>query len=73
MRRRRIAEAYAFDGANAFRAVTAAGARTRADVLGALGAGTFEGLTGRMRFGIDHARTDPPRIYIVSGDDIKQF
>ena len=66
-------EAYAFDGANAFRAVTAAGAKTRADVLGALGAGTFEGLTGSMRFGTDHARTDPPRIYVVAGDDIKPF
>ena len=53
--------------------MTAAGARTRADVLGALGGGTFEGLTGSMRFGTDHARTDPPRIYIVAGDDIKPF
>ena len=45
--------------------------RTRADVLGALGAGTFEGLTGSMRFGADHGRVDPPRIYVVAGDDIK--
>jgi ABC-type branched-subunit amino acid transport system substrate-binding protein len=66
-------EAYAFDGASAFRAVTAAGARTRADVLGALGAGTFEGLTGSMRFGPDHGRTDPPRLYVIAGDDIKPF
>jgi branched-chain amino acid transport system substrate-binding protein len=64
-------EAYAFDGANAFRAVTAAGAHSRGDVLNALGAGTFEGLTGAMRFGPDHGRIDPPRIYTVSGDDIK--
>jgi len=66
-------EAYAFDGANAFRAVTAAGARTRADVLGALGAGTFEGLTGSLHFGPDHGRVDPPRLYVVTGDEIKRF
>jgi ABC-type branched-subunit amino acid transport system substrate-binding protein len=66
-------EAYAFDGAAAFRAVTAAGARTRGDVLNALGAGTFDGLTGSMRFGPDHGRIDPPRIYVVAGDDIKSF
>ena len=64
-------EAYAFDGANAFRAVTAAGAHTRGDVLNALGGGTFDGLTGAMRFGPDHGRVDSPRIYVVSGDDIK--
>jgi ABC-type branched-subunit amino acid transport system substrate-binding protein len=64
-------EAYAFDGANAFRAVTAAGAHTRGDVLSALGSGTFDGLTGAMRFGPDHGRVDSPRIYVVSGDDIK--
>jgi branched-chain amino acid transport system substrate-binding protein len=64
-------EAYAFDGASAFRTVTAAGAHTRGDVLSALGSGTFEGLTGAMRFGPDHGRVDSPRIYVVSGDDIK--
>ena len=64
-------EAYAYDGANAFRAVTGAGARTRAEVLNALGAGTFEGLTGAMRFGPDHGRIDPPRLYVITGDEIK--
>jgi ABC-type branched-subunit amino acid transport system substrate-binding protein len=64
-------EAYAYDGAAAFRAVTAAGARTRGDVLNALGAGTFEGLTGALRFGPDHGRVDPPRLYVISGDEIK--
>jgi ABC-type branched-subunit amino acid transport system substrate-binding protein len=64
-------EAYAFDGANAFRAAIAAGAHTRGDLLSALGAGTFEGLTGSMHFGPDHGRIDPPRVYVVSGDDIK--
>jgi ABC-type branched-subunit amino acid transport system substrate-binding protein len=66
-------EAYAFDGASAFRAITAAGAHTRAAVLNALSGGTFEGLTGQMRFGTDHGRVDPPRIYVVSGDDIKPY
>jgi len=66
-------EAYAFDGANAFRAVTGAGARTRGDVLNALGAGTFEGLTGNLRFGPDHGRVDPPRLYVITGDEIKPY
>jgi len=64
-------EAYAFDAASAFRTVTAGGARTRGEVLNALGAGTFEGLTGAMRFGADHGRIDPPRLYVVAGDEIK--
>ncbi|HZL20190.1 MAG TPA: ABC transporter substrate-binding protein [Polyangia bacterium] len=63
-------EAYAFDGVNLLRAVTGAGARTRADVLRALYDGTFEGLTGALRFGPDHARADEPRIYLVEGDQI---
>jgi len=66
-------EAYAFDAAAAFRSVTAGGARNRADVLGALGAGTFEGLTGAMRFGVDHGRVDAPRLYVIAGDDIKPY
>ena len=66
-------EVYAFDGANAFRAVTGAGARTRGDVLNALGAGTFEGLTGNLRFGPDHGRVDPPRLYVITGDEIKPY
>jgi ABC-type branched-subunit amino acid transport system substrate-binding protein len=64
-------EAYAFDGVNALRAVTGSGARTRADVLKALGAGSFDGLTGVLRFGPDHGRVDPPRIYVVDGEQIK--
>ena len=64
-------EAYAFDGVNALRTVTAAGARTRADVLKALAAGTFDGLTGGLRFSAEHARSDVPRVYVVEGDEIK--
>ena len=64
-------EAYAFDGVNALRAATAAGARTRAELLRALSAGTFEGLTGGLRFAPDHGRIDPPRIYVVDGEEIR--
>ncbi|MEA2696339.1 MAG: hypothetical protein QOI66_610 [Myxococcales bacterium] len=67
----RATEAYAYDGVTVLRAATARGARTRADVLKALGAGTFEGLTGNVQFGADHARVDAPLIYVVDGDDIK--
>jgi branched-chain amino acid transport system substrate-binding protein len=63
-------EAYAFDGVNVFRTVTGAGAHNRAEVLKALYDGTFEGLTGSLRFGPDHARADEPRIYAVDGDRI---
>jgi len=64
-------EAYAYDGVNALRAATAAGARTRGDLLRALAAGTFEGLTGALRFSPDHARVDPPRIYVIDGEEIR--
>jgi ABC-type branched-subunit amino acid transport system substrate-binding protein len=64
-------EAYAYDGVSALRAAAGAGARTRADVLKTLAAGSFEGLTGAMRFGPDHGRIDPPRLYTVDGDQIK--
>ncbi len=65
------AEAYAFDGVNVLRTVTAAGARTRADAVKAIATGAFEGLTGTVRFSPDHARADAPRIYVVDGDVIK--
>ncbi|HVV16722.1 MAG TPA: ABC transporter substrate-binding protein, partial [Polyangia bacterium] len=64
-------EAYAFDGVNAIRAAVAGGARTRGELNRALGSGTFDGLTGTLRFGPDHGRADPPRLYVVQGDDIK--
>jgi len=67
----RATEAYAYDGIALLRSVTAHGARTRADVLRALSGGTFEGLTGNLQFGADHARVDAPLIYVVDGDDIK--
>ncbi|MDB4980734.1 MAG: Extracellular ligand-binding receptor [Myxococcales bacterium] len=67
----RATEAYAFDGVNALRAAAATGGHTRADVLRALASGSFEGLTGTLRFGPDHARVDPARVYVVSGEQIK--
>ncbi|HVR61748.1 MAG TPA: penicillin-binding protein activator [Polyangia bacterium] len=64
-------EAYAYDGVAVLRAATARGARTRADLLRALATSIFEGLTGNIQFGPDHARIDAPLVYVVDGDDIK--
>jgi ABC-type branched-subunit amino acid transport system substrate-binding protein len=64
-------EAYAWDGVNALRAAAATGGRARADVLRALATGSFEGLTGTLRFGPEHERVDPPRVYTVDGDQIR--
>jgi ABC-type branched-subunit amino acid transport system substrate-binding protein len=64
-------EAYAFDGVNALRAAAASGGHSRADVLHALATGSFEGLTGTLRFGPDHGRADPPRVYTVDGEEVR--
>ena len=64
-------EAYAYDGVNAIRAAIAAGAKTRGDLLRALAEGTFQGLTGALRFGAGHERANPPVVYVVDGADIK--
>jgi hypothetical protein len=40
-------------------------------VLKALASNAFDGLTGAMRFGPDHGRVDPPRVYVVEGGEIK--
>jgi hypothetical protein len=40
-------------------------------VLRALAAGTFEGLTGGLRFDPEHGRIDPTRVYVVDGDQIR--
>jgi ABC-type branched-subunit amino acid transport system substrate-binding protein len=66
-----VTEAYAYDGVNAIRAAVAGGARTRGELARALASGSFDGLTGALRFGPDHGRADPPRLYVVQGDDIK--
>jgi ABC-type branched-subunit amino acid transport system substrate-binding protein len=64
-------EAYAYDGVRLLRGATETGARTRSEVLKALAAGSFSGLTGTARFGPDHGRVDPPLVYVVDGDAIK--
>ena len=66
-----VTEAYAYDGVNAIRAAVAGGARTRGDLTRALASGSFDGLTGALRFGPDHGRADPPRLYVVQGEEIK--
>ncbi len=64
-------EAYAYDGVSALRTAAATGGHTRADVLKALATGSFEGLTGALRFGPEHGRVDPARVYVVDGEQIK--
>ena len=67
-------EAYAYDAVAILRAVTGRGARTRGDVvkaLGSVGGGpVLQGLTGNVAFGPDHGRVDSPLVYVVDGDDI---
>ena len=66
-------EAYAYDAVTILRAITQRGARTRAEVVKALGVGgapVLQGLTGNVTFGPDHARVDRPLVYVVEGDEI---
>jgi ABC-type branched-subunit amino acid transport system substrate-binding protein len=68
-------EAYAYDAVAAFRAMAQRGARTRADMIRALGAKDgrplLAGLTGNLTFGPDHGRVDEPIVYVVDGADIR--
>ena len=64
------ADAYAFDAVSILRIAVERGAKTRADVLRLLSTETFEGITGDIRFGVDHARVDQPIVYVVSGNAI---
>jgi hypothetical protein len=69
-------EAYAYDAVATLRAVVGQGARTRGDVvkaLGAVGTPMLRGLTGDVTFGPDHGRADSPRVYVVAGDDIHRL
>lgn len=66
-------EAYAYDAVATFRSAIARGARTRGDLVKALGATNtpvLRGLTGDVTFGPDHGRADSPLVYVVEGDDI---
>jgi len=68
-------EAYTYDAVATLRAVTGRGARTRGDVVKALGAAgspaLLQGLTGNIAFGPDHGRVDSPLVYVVAGDEIR--
>jgi len=66
-------EAYAYDAVVAFQTAIRQGARTRGDLVKALGTANMpvlRGLTGNVTFGPDHGRVDSPLVYVVDGDDI---
>jgi len=66
-------EAYAYDAVVAFQTAIRQGARTRGDLVKALGTANMpvlHGLTGNVTFGPDHGRVDSPLVYQVDGDDI---
>jgi len=57
----------------AFQTAIRQGARTRGDLVKALGTANMpvlRGLTGNVTFGPDHGRVDSPLVYVVDGDDI---
>ena len=64
-------DAYGYDAFRLLASLVERGARTRADLLHALGSETFEGVTGSVRFRADHSRADPPAIYVVDRDTIR--
>lgn len=63
-------DAYAYDALSVLRSTIERGAKSRSDVLRMLATTTFEGITGDIRFGADHTRTDAPIVYVVSGTAI---
>ncbi len=63
-----VTEAYVHDAFAVLRAATERGARTRAELLNLLQTQAFDGVTGAVRFGPDHRRSDPPSLYIVDGE-----
>jgi ABC-type branched-subunit amino acid transport system substrate-binding protein len=65
------ADAYAYDAFRMLAAFVDRGARTRSELVAALGSQSYEGVTGAVRFGPDHSRIDPPPIYMVEGDVIR--
>ncbi len=64
-------DAYAYDAVTVLRTTVERGATSRADVLRLLQSQSYESVTGTIRFGADHARIDPPLVYVVDGEDIK--
>jgi branched-chain amino acid transport system substrate-binding protein len=65
------ADAYAYDAFRFMAAAVTRGARSRPDLVRALGSDPFDGVTGQVRFGADHTRADPPPVYLVDGDAIR--
>lgn len=63
-------DGYSYDALFVLRSAVERGARGRAEVLRVLATQTFEGLTGDIRFGVDHARVDPPLVYVVDGESV---
>jgi len=63
-------EAFGFDGVQLLRTCVERGARSRQQVMQMLTEQETVGVTGRMRFGADHTRVDPARLYEVSGNEI---
>jgi ABC-type branched-subunit amino acid transport system substrate-binding protein len=64
-------DAYGYDAFRLLSAAVERGARSRADLLRVLQSESFDGVTGTVRFGPDHARVDPPAVYLVDGDAIR--
>jgi branched-chain amino acid transport system substrate-binding protein len=67
------ADAYAYDAFRLLASVVARGASSRIDLARGLASqpGSYEGVTGPVRFGPDHTRVDPPAVYTVEGDAIR--
>jgi ABC-type branched-subunit amino acid transport system substrate-binding protein len=66
-------DAYGYDAVSVLKGAVERGAKTRADVLRILTSQSFEGLTGDIRFGADHSRSDSPIIYVVDGDNFRMW
>jgi branched-chain amino acid transport system substrate-binding protein len=64
-------DAYGYDAFRLLASLVERGAASRADLLRALQAETFEGVTGALRFDAEHGRADPPMVYVVERDAIR--
>ncbi len=65
-----VPEAFGYDAVSVLRSAALDRGRTRTKLLEALQAGSFDGVTGTIRFAPDHTRADPPPVYVVDGDTI---
>ena len=64
-------DAYTYDAVRLLTSAIERGARGRSDLLRLMENEAVEGITGSVRFGRDHARADPPTIYVVDGAAIR--